>query len=134
MANYGTAQAGSYDPPNQGLNVTALIPGDRYTLWDAITPSGSGVASVAFSAAKSGPVTAPIVFAAHWATAPTASVVNIEGANVDLDADYQILASILTGVLTNGYYADEGGFAFYRAKIASLTIGPGAGLTVIVQR
>jgi hypothetical protein len=121
MPNYGVAQVGG--------TVTAVYPGDTYVLFNAETPTAPQ-ASVAFNRAPSGwESPGGIIFTISFAnTTPTARV-DIEGSNVDSDAQYQSLAQIIN--LQNGYYSDAGTFAYYRAKLVS---GSGGALTVIAQR
>ena len=130
--NYGTPQAGSFGPPNQGLNITSLGPGDNYLLFNDESPAAPQ-ASVAVAFASAGPVAnSGAAFHATWAGAPGGggAQVDIQASNTDLDADYVSVGSITT---FPGYYGDQGNFSFYRAKLVGNS-GAGTGLTVSVQR
>ena len=123
MPVYGTVTAGNLLP-------TALQPGDSMALFNAESPTAPK-ASIAFARGYNpgGGATNPIVFTASWATTPTATL-NIQGSNVDSDAQYQTLGTITN--LSPAYYADAGGFAFYRVQLASQSAG--GAITVLVQR
>lgn len=125
MPNYGVAQAGSNDPPNQGLNLTELIPGDKFTLFNAESPTAPQ-ASVAFNRGPAvGTITpSPLVFT----IAAASGTVDIQASNQDVDATYQ--SQNTSTSLAHDSYSDQGIFAYYRAK---LTAGTGP-VTVIVQR
>ena len=129
MPNYGVAQAGSQLPPNQGLNLSVINPGESIYLFNAESPAAPQ-ASVAFCRGV-GPMETPagLVFTIKFATAPTDSLV-IQGSNTDLDGDYQTLFTSTNKQYD--YYADIGEFLFYRAKLVSQS-GGGA-VTVLVQR
>lgn len=121
MPLYGVSQSGFNGPPNEGLNLALLIPGDGpYFLFNAetLTPPQ---ASVAFARGL-GPngQKGPIVFTISYASSPTAVLV-IQGADTDLDADY-ITLSTSTNV-QNDFYTDLGLFSFYRAKLVSQSGG-----------
>ena len=122
MPAYGVTQAGG--------SPTALQPGDSMYLFQAETPTAPQ-ASVAFARGYNpgGGGSSPIVFEATWAVAPTA-VLNIQGSNVDSDGAYITLGTITS--TSPGYYADAGGFAFYRVQLASQSVG--GAITVRVQR
>ena len=121
MPNYGIVQAGGTLP-------TALQPGDSMYLFNAESPTPPQ-ASVAFARGfDPAGSSAPIVFTASWAVSPTA-VLNIQASNVDADAQYITLGTINA---SPGYYSDQGGFAFYRAQLASQSVG--GAITVRVQR
>lgn len=134
MPNYGVAQAGSQAPPNQGLNLTVLNPGDAMYLFNAETPTAPQ-ASVAFCRGV-GPMEIPagLVFTIKISGANPTDTVLIQGSNTDLDADYQTVFTSTNKQFD--YYADIGEFSFYRAKLNSGTSGGGGfgTLTVLVQR
>ena len=114
MPVYGSLQAGG--------TPTALQPGDGMVLFNAEVV-GAGVASIPFARGFSpGGGAPPIVFTASW----TAGAPSIQGSNVDDPAQYITLGP--TGAVSPGFYADSGGFAFYRA------ISAGGTVTVRVQR
>ncbi len=122
MPNYGVAQAGGV--------LTAIQPGDSLLLFNAESPTAPQ-SSVAFARGYNpgGGGGNPIVFQAIWESSPTAALY-IQGSNVDTDADY-----ITLGTITNtspAYYADAGGFLFYRVQLFSQSAG--GAVTVKVQR
>ena len=129
MPNYGIPQAGSF--PNPANNLTALLPGDSFVLFNAESPS-AGQASVAFNRAPGYGDERPagIVFTASWAVTNAGNTMQIQGANVDVDAEYN--KNILQTIAGNGFYSDQGNFAFYRAKLTAYVSG--APVTVIAQR
>ena len=120
MPNYSVPQAGFNGPPNEGLNLAVLIPGDVYFLFNAETPTAPQ-ASVAFARGL-GPngQKGPILFTISFASSPTA-VVEIQAADTDLDANYQTVFTSTSTQLDN--YSDLGLFSFYRAKLVSQSGG-----------
>ena len=110
-----------------GGGPTALGPGDSIALFNAETPTApqaSMAISTAFSYEQKN-----IVFTTSFAAAATAVVV-IQGSNVDVDGQYQTL---YTSTNKQGdYYADYGGFKYYRAQLVSYVAG--GALTVLAQR
>jgi hypothetical protein len=129
MPNYGIPQSGSQLPPNQGLNLAVINPGDSIVLFNAESPAAPQP-SVAFARGV-GPMNIPagIVFTISFAAAPTDSLV-IQGSNQDIDSQYQTLYTS-TNKQTD-FYADLGEFLFYRAKLVSQSAG--GAVTVIAQR
>lgn len=123
MPNYGVVQAGGV--------LTAIQPGDSIALFNAESPAAPPQASVAFCTGYSpgGGAPAPILFTIDFAAAPTDSLV-IQGANQDIDANYQTLYTSTNR--QHDFYADAGGFAFYRAKLVSQSAG--GAVTVIAKR
>ena len=123
MPVYGTVQAGNNQP-------AAVQPGDSIYLFNNESPSAP-VASIPFARGYNpgGGATNPIIFHVRWASAPTATL-NIQGSNVDADAQYVTVGQIVNQ--SPGYYADAGGFAFYRVQLASQSAG--GAITVLVQR
>ena len=121
MPNYGTLQPGGV--------ITALQPGDSLLLFNAESPA-AGQASIAFARGYNpgGGGSNPIMFTASWAVAPTA-VLNIQGSNDNVDANFITLGTITA---SPGYYADAGGFEFYRVQLLSQSAG--GAITVTVQR
>lgn len=119
---YGTAQAGFNGPPNQGLNLTSIIPGDSYTLFDGTEPPGVNRTSVAVNRGTApGFVDNGITF--YITGAPNGTTVDIQGSNIDLDGDYLTLATITPNASGNGAYTDVGRAAFYRVKISAYVSG-----------
>ena len=130
MPNFGIPQAGSFGPPNAGLNVTELQPGDFYYLFNAESPTAPQASvAIATGYCPGGGLGAALMFTADWATSPTAEI-DIQGSNTLLDADFILVGSIVNQ--QHGYYADGGGFRFYRAYLASQSAG--GAVTVIVKR
>lgn len=129
MPLYGVNQSGFNPAPNQGLNLTAVQPGDSFTLFNAETVTAPQ-ASVAFSRAA-GPANSDggTTFSISFASAPTA-VVQIQAANQDLDSEY---VTVYTSSNTqHDAYTDVGRSAFYRARVLSQSAG--GAITVIAQR
>ena len=126
MPVYGVAQAGSN--ATAGLNLTSLISGDDYVLFNAETLTAPQ-ASVAFAVAYSvngEPVTK--TFTMDFASSPTAALL-IQGANVDTDANYQTLYTSTN--IQHDNYTDTLAFKYYRAKLS--TGGSSNALTVRVH-
>lgn len=115
-------------PVYGSLGPTAIIPGDNYVLFNGTETPASGTKSIAIARAEGAHDTGVMTFTVAFPSSPTATVA-IEASNVDSDGSYIALASITA---QNDYYADQGGFAFYRANLSAYTSG---GMpTVIVQR
>lgn len=118
MPNYGTAQAGGV--------LTALQPSDGpYYLFNAESPTAPQ-ASIAFARGYSPTGNMAITFQVMDAST---AVVNIQGSNLDIAADYVIChtSNMASGTPLDSY-TDLNNFAFYRAYLVSGT-GP---LTVVV--
>ncbi len=129
---YGVAQAGYNGPPNQGKNLTSIIPGDSYTLFDGTETLADSLTSVAVNRGTSpGFTDNGITF--YMTGATTGTHVDIQGSNIDADADYLTLAT-LNGDASGGNdaYTDVGRAAFYRAKVSAS--GGGAMPIVTTQR
>ena len=54
MPAFGIPQSGGFGPPNQGLNVTCLQPGERMVLFDGTETPALGLASIAFARGTQG--------------------------------------------------------------------------------
>ena len=123
MPLYGVPQAGNSQP-------TALQPGDSLYLFNNETITAPQ-ASISFARGYNpgGGATNPIIFQAWWASSPTATL-NIQGSNVDSNSQYVTLGQITN--TSPAYYADAGGFAFYRVQLSSQSAG--GAITVLVQR
>ena len=97
-----------------------IYPGQQYALFDGTETPGAGVKSVVFRPSQNnGILPSGMVFTVDFALAPTATV-QVQGANTDIDANYQILSTIST---QHGYYSDLGEFAFYRAVLSTYSAG-----------
>lgn len=108
---------------------TALYPGDSLLLFNAETVAANSE-SIAFARASSpGGDDAGSTFEIDFAASPTA-VVTIQGANTDLDANYQTLYTSTNAQHDN--YTDNARWEFYRCKVS--TYSAGGALTVKVQR
>ncbi len=128
---YGTPQPGFNPSPNQGLNLTEIIPGDYLTLLSPADPPGVNRTSVAVVRGPApGFTDNGITF--YVTGAPSGTTVDIQGSNIDIDGDYYTLATISPNASGNGAYTDAGRAAFYRAKISAYTTG--AMPTVTTQR
>jgi hypothetical protein len=109
-----------------------MQPGDTFTLFNAedvtaLAPQAS--VAVAMGYGPGGGANPPVVFAISFASAPTDSLV-IQASNTDVDADYQTLSTSTNK--QHDYYADQGGFAYYRAKM--VTQSAGGAVTIIAKR
>lgn len=115
MPNYGSGTNGS---------PIAIAPGDRVALFAAESPTApqASVAICPFPNFVGGPPRS-LVFTISWAAAPTTAVLQIQGANDDLDASYNANVLHTTTNTQNDFYADLGQFAFYRAKLVSQSAG-----------
>ena len=123
MPLYGVAQAGSNAPPNQGLNLTSLIPGDFFELFTGAETPSNGLASVAIARGTApGFTDAGITFYVTGGAAVSTKI-DIQGSNLDADGDYFTLATITPDAAGNGAYTDAGRAAFYRAKLSAYSSG-----------
>lgn len=116
----------NYNVPQAGGVLTALQPGDGpYYLFNAESPTAPQ-ASVAFARGYSPTGNMALTFQVVDATT---AVVQIQGSNLDVAADYVVLhtSNMASGTPLDSY-TDLNGFAFYRAYLVSGT-GP---LTVVV--
>lgn len=107
----------------------ALYPGDLAVKLFSAETVATASKSLAFAKAAN-TVGAPgtPTFEIDFASAPTATV-TIEGANIDLDADYQILYTSIS--VQHDNYTDNANWAFYRAHVTSYSAG--GALTVTVR-
>jgi hypothetical protein len=125
MPIYGALQGGGV--------LTALAPGESYALFDGSEAPAAGLKSIAYNRAPGAlQVPSPQVFTVTFAALATATVL-IQGSNDDVEAHYQTVGTLaFAGVVTPGYYADAGEFAYYRAVLSAYA---GGGMpTVIVKR
>lgn len=126
MPNYGIAQSGSF--PNQGQNLTTLIPGDLpYYLFNGESPNPPQ-ASVAFCRGQTPGTGQPSPITFELICPGFAGELDIQASNVDADADY---ISVGNMAASPAYYSDGGGFRFYRARLVSQSAG--GAITVIVR-
>ena len=110
MNLYGTLQTGGV--------LTALYPGTSLTLFDGTETPVGGMKSLAFARAMGGsPADNGITF--YASALPAGSVVEIEGANEDLEASYQVLQALSPDTNGNASYTDIGRAAFFRAVLST---------------
>lgn len=142
MPIYGVAQAGSsatltFDSagnpiytPTPGLNLTTLQIGEYMKLFDA-EAGVTGKTSVAIARGNpAGSADNGITFQIIWSGTPTGSTVEIQGSNVDVDADYETLYQSVATQFDN--YTDTVRWNFYRAKLT--VYASGTNLTVNAKR
>ena len=116
-------------PNYASIPATALQPGDALALFSAETLTAPQ-ASIAIARAQGpGGVDGGVTFSMQFAAAPTSSL-TIQGANQDIEAAYQTIATSTNK--QQDVYTDTGRWAFYRARLASQSAG--GALTVIAQR
>jgi len=120
---YGVAQAGYNGPPDQGKNLTSIIPGDAYTLFDGTETPENGMASVAVNRGIAPAFTDQGITFYVTGGADPSTTIDIQGSNIDADADYYTLATITPNAAGNGAYTDVGRAAFYRAKLSAYSTG-----------
>lgn len=123
MPLYGVAQAGSNPPPNQGLNLTSLIPGDFYELFTGAETPVQGMTSVAINRGIA-PAFVDNGITFYINGGPAGAKVAIQGANIDTDADYFQLDEETLDSNGAAVYTDTGRAAFYRVKLTAYTSGP----------
>lgn len=125
MPLFGIAQSGFNPPPNQGLNVTGLIPGESIVLWDGTETPASNVKSVAFArgyspSANDGGTTFNL---SHM---PSDMTVDVQACSAPaggfastsaMDAAFAFLTTISPDANGNGAYTDVGRSEFYRLRI-----------------
>lgn len=123
---YGSPQAGYNAPPNLGLNLTSLSPGDGpLTLFDGTETPAAGLKSIAFSRGPS-PGGADNGTTFKLRGMPVGMTVDVQCAEADVDADYtsvQTLSPSTTPDTGNAAYTDTGRSAFYRFYISAFTSG-----------
>lgn len=131
MPLYGVPQAGWNLSPFQGLNLTCIIPGDSFTLFDGTETPSAGLKSVAVNRGIS-PSYTDTGLTVYVAGAPSGCTVAVEGSNIDKDGDYFSISTISPDANGNGAYTDTGRAAFYRVVLATYT--GGAMPVVTIQR
>lgn len=130
MPVFGIPQAGGYGPPNQGLNVTSVQPGQSLVLFDGTEAAALDLASVAFARGLQG-------------SSDNGFTINITGMPVGMTVDVQAcsppaggfasvaaMGNAFSSVATigpdangNGFYTDVGRSAFYRLLISAYVSG-----------
>ena len=131
MPVYGVAQAGSNWGANQGLNLTSVIPGEPYTLFDGTETKAGGMKSVAFARGH-GPALTDAGMSFLAAGMAATDEIDIQAANNDVDAEYLAVGTIGPDASGLGAYTDIGRAAFYRAVLR--VSGGGDMPTLTVQR
>jgi hypothetical protein len=131
MPAFGTPQAGAFGPPNQGLNVVNLGPGDIVSLFDGTETPALNLASVAFSRGYSAGVS------------DNGTTFNISGIPAGMTVDVQVCSppaggfssvaamnAAFSSVITltadangNASYTDVGRSQFYRLLLSAFTTG-----------
>ena len=124
MPAYGIAQPGYNVYPNQGLNLTSVISGESFTLFDGTETAAQGLKSVAFTRGPAPGIVADNGITFYVSGGPAGAVVEIEGANINADGDYVVLNSITLDANGNGAYTDIGRASFFRAVLSTYTSGP----------
>jgi len=122
MPLYGVAQAGFNGPPNQGLNLTSLIPGESIVLFDGTETPSIGLASVAFARGYS-PSANDAGTSFDIKGMPAGMTVDVQAANQNLDAAYCSFITLSPDSNGNANTTDPGRSAFYRLKISAYTSG-----------
>jgi hypothetical protein len=102
----------------------ALSPGDTINLFNAETPTPPQ-ASIAFTQAYAAQGQPP--GATFQAIFPGTASVQVQGSNIDVDADYANVGAAIT--TSGGAVTDTSRLSFYRAKVTALT---GGSITVAV--
>ena len=109
-----------YNAPLPGSKITHIVPGQSFTLVDGTENPAAGLKSAAFHRGRTpAGEAAGQLFTVAFPAAPTATV-QIQGSYTDVDADYQVFATITTVL---GYYPDLGQFSFYRSVLSAYTSG-----------
>lgn len=121
MPSYGVAQSGY--SATSGLNLTSIVPGDSFTLFDGTETPVQGMKSVAFSRGAS-PSGADNGTSFDISGMPSTAVVDIQAANIDVDSAYSSVSGNLTPDTNgNATYTDVGRSAFYRAVLTTYVSG-----------
>lgn len=130
MPIYGVPQAGYNQGANQGLNLTDLIPGESFVCFDGSESPAVNLASVAFNRGLAPAFTDQgITF--YMNGAPPDMVIDVQGSNIDKDADYVTLGQLGPAATGSNTYTDIGRAAFYRVKITTASSGSPAVMPVV---
>ena len=124
MPLYGANQSGYNLAGSQGLNITAVFPGNSCTLLAGTadgTPSTS-TKSVSFARGYAPTGDAfPITF--NVTGAPTGTTIDVQVAGADIDGQYTSVNTMTPDAGGNSYYTDIGRSPFLRVKISAYTSG-----------
>lgn len=114
MPVYGVAQAGG--------QLTSVIPGNGFTMFNGTETAVQGLRSVAFSRgySPSGDDAGSTFYASGM---PSGSVIQIQGSNTDLEADYLVIGTLTPDTNGNAAYTDIGRAAFYTGVLSTYTTG-----------
>ena len=123
MPAYGTPQAGYNAPPNAGLNLTSLIPGEQKTLISAADAAGANFKSVAIVRGPAPGALANQGTSFKIAGCALGTKIQIQVSDVDVDGDYYIVYTIAPDANGNGVYTDIGGLPFVRAVVTNFQAG-----------
>ena len=140
MPTFGTPQAGAYSPPNQGLNVRSVFPGDSLALFDGTEAPAVGLASIDFARAERGSDDAGSTFNISGMPAgmtidvqdcspPTGGFASVAAKNAAFTSNGVTLSPDANG---NVSWTDIGRSAFYRLYISAYAAG--AMPVAVVQR
>ena len=122
MAVYGIPQVGNNPVP--GLNLTSIVPGDSYTLFDGTETPAAGLASIAFSRGYSPGVSDNGVSFFVSGFPASGCTVDIQASDTDIDGDYySVSGSLAPDTNGNAAYTDIGRANFYRAFLTTYASG-----------
>ena len=120
-------------PLYSATNAPQVFQGDSFALFDGTETPSAGLKSIAFERKQYGNlVPTSQVFTVTFPASATATIL-VQASNDNIEAHFQTVASLaFAGVTTPAYYADDGGFRFYRVDLSAYTGGTMP--TVMVQR
>lgn len=130
MPLYGAPRSGSNTDP--GKNLTAVAPGEGFTLFDGTETVALNLKSIAFVRAMS-PTDEDSGSTFSVSNLAATTNVAIEGANEDIDTKYTVLDTLVPDANGNDASTDVGRLAFFRVRISAYT-GGGIMPVVKVQR
>lgn len=131
MPAYGIAQSGWNPPPNQGLNLADVVPGETIVLFDGTETAAAGLASIAFARGYS-PDAADNGITFNLSGMPAGMTVDVQvcsppaggfASTAAMAAAFSTVATIAPDSGGNGWYTDVGRSAFYRLQISAYTSG-----------
>jgi hypothetical protein len=130
MPAFGIAQSGGFGPPNQGLNVTCVQPGEELTLFDGTETVALNLASIDFARGTMGSGDNGSTF--NLTGIPTGMTVDVQACSPPAggfastaakDKAFTSLVTLSPDANGNASYTDIGRSAFYRYKISAYTSG-----------
>lgn len=121
---YGTPQSGWNPPPNEGLNITAVGPGESATLL-AGPADGTPSTSTKSVAIARGFSPLGMDYGTTFICSGTAAgtTVDVQGAAQNVDTQYSKIATMTPDANGNASYTDTGKYLFYRVQISAYTTG-----------